>query len=295
MTIHIGTAPDSWGVWFADDPRQTPASRFLDEVSEAGYEWIELGPYGYLPTNAAVLKNDLNRRNLKVSGTFVMGHIEQPDTFERMRKEALLTGALLQECDAQYLVLIDDTYTDLFSGEMTGNARLNAEEWKRLLEGTDTLGRLVKEKFGLKLAFHPHAETHVEHEEQIEQLLEGTDPTYVSLCLDTGHHAYTGGDPLRFMEKYFSRISYLHLKSVDAEKQKLVARTQSPFARAVELGVFCEPSRGVVDFPALSKLLKDRAYAGWATVEQDMFPAPFDQPLPIARRTRVYLKEIGLG
>ena len=46
-TITIGTAPDSWGVWFPEDPEQVPPGRFLDEVVEAGYEWIELGPYGY--------------------------------------------------------------------------------------------------------------------------------------------------------------------------------------------------------------------------------------------------------
>ena len=32
-----------------------------------------------------------------------------------------------------------------------------------------------------------------------------------------------------------------------------------------------------------------------AIVEQDMYPAPFDKPLPIARRTREYLRGIGIG
>lgn len=49
----IGSAPDSWGVWFPDDSRQTPWQRFLDEVAAAGYTRIELGPYGYLPTDPA--------------------------------------------------------------------------------------------------------------------------------------------------------------------------------------------------------------------------------------------------
>ncbi|MGP4057718.1 2-keto-myo-inositol dehydratase, partial [Mycobacterium sp. 4D054] len=43
-SIRVGSAPDSWGVWFPDDPQQTPYTRFLDEVAESGYEWIELGP-----------------------------------------------------------------------------------------------------------------------------------------------------------------------------------------------------------------------------------------------------------
>src|SRR5215469_1290528 len=28
MSIKLGSAPDSWGVWFANDPRQTPWPRF---------------------------------------------------------------------------------------------------------------------------------------------------------------------------------------------------------------------------------------------------------------------------
>src|ERR1700685_1045021 len=130
MTIQIGTAPDSWGVWFGDDPRQTPASRFLDEVVDAGYEWIELGPLGYLPTNPTVLRQEIERRKLKVTGSFVMGHIEQPEAFARMEQEALSMGALLQELGARYLILIDDTYTDLFTGAPTWAPRLNEEEWK---------------------------------------------------------------------------------------------------------------------------------------------------------------------
>ncbi|CAM5619995.1 Xylose isomerase-like TIM barrel domain-containing protein OS=Streptomyces fumanus OX=67302 GN=GCM10018772_35600 PE=4 SV=1 [Streptomyces fumanus] len=47
--IRVGSAPDSWGVWFPDDPHQVPWERFLDEVAEAGYSWIEMGPYGICP------------------------------------------------------------------------------------------------------------------------------------------------------------------------------------------------------------------------------------------------------
>ena len=57
----IGTAPDSWGVWFPDDPQQMPWQRFLDEVAEAGYTRIELGPYGYLPTDPDQLADELAR------------------------------------------------------------------------------------------------------------------------------------------------------------------------------------------------------------------------------------------
>jgi inosose dehydratase len=59
--------------------------------------------------------------------------------------------------------------------------------------------------------------------------------------------------------------------------------------------VFVEPSAGVIDFMAFRDVLREIDYVGYGIVEQDMFPAPFDKPLPIARRTRAYLREIGIG
>ena len=78
MAIKVGTGPDSWGIWFPDDPKQTPWHRFLDEAAEAGYEWIELGPYGFLPTDLPTLRRELDSRGLKVAGTFAMESLEIP-------------------------------------------------------------------------------------------------------------------------------------------------------------------------------------------------------------------------
>ena len=64
-TITIGTAPDSWGVWFPSDPEQVPPEVFLREVAEAGYEWIELGPYGYLPSDPVKLSEQLDEYGLE--------------------------------------------------------------------------------------------------------------------------------------------------------------------------------------------------------------------------------------
>ena len=76
-TILVGSAPDSWGVWFPDDPNQTSYTRFLDEVADSGYQWIELGPYGYLPTDPQKLSDELASRNLKLSAGTVFEHLHR--------------------------------------------------------------------------------------------------------------------------------------------------------------------------------------------------------------------------
>ena len=295
MPFHIGTGPDSWGVWFPDDPKQTPWTRYLDEAAESGYEWTELGPYGYLPTNPTQLRRELDQRGLKVCGSFAMAALEDPLAWPDLDTQVLGTGELLAATGASFLVLIDGTYSDLFTGDLITGKELDEDNWKRLIDKTHETARLAREKFDLTLVFHPHAETHVEYEPQIERLLEDTDPSLVALCLDTGHHAYRGGNAVAFMKKHHERIKYLHLKSVDADKQKQVEVDRTTFAHAVAQNMFCEPSAGVVDFLAFRDLLQELEFEGFGVVEQDMYPAPFDKPLPIAKRTRDYLRDIGLG
>ncbi len=295
MNIKLGSAPDSWGVWFPSDTRQIPWQRFLDEIALAGYEWTELGPYGYLPTDLSLLRGELKRRGLNVSAAVAISHLEDPAAWPDLERQVLGGGGLVAGLGGRFLVLIDDTYSDLFTGQPTRPARLDQAAWKQLIETTHRVAELVAARLGLQVVFHPHAETHVEYEDQIEAFLEDTDPQKVALCLDTGHHAYRGGDPVAFFRRHHERIPYLHLKSVDRQKQEWVERERIPFAVAVANDMFCEPSAGAVDFIAFRDALRELDYDGWATVEQDMFPAPFDKPLPIAKRTREYLRAIGLG
>jgi inosose dehydratase len=295
MDIKIGSAPDSWGVWFPSDSKQTPWQRFLDEIVLAGYEWTELGPFGYLPSDLPTLRAELAKRRLNVSATFAMASLEEPSAWPELERQVLGAGEQLAALGAPFLVLIDDTYSNLFTGEQTGPTRLDESAWKRLIDTTHKVADLAKDRFGLKLVFHPHAETHVEYEDQIETFLAQTDPERIFLCLDTGHHAYRGGDPVAFLRRHHWRIPYLHLKSVDGHLQKRVEAERIPFAIAVGMDMFCEPSQGVVDFHALRDALREINYNGLATVEQDMYPAPFDKPLPIAKRTRDYLRAIGIG
>ena len=295
MGIQIGTAPDSWGVWFPSDPRQTPWHRFLDEVVHAGFEWIELGPYGYLPTELPVLRSELSRRGLKVCACVVEGNLEEPSAWPDVEKQVLGGGELAASLEGRFLVLIDDGYIDLVTGKPIGPARLDESSWQRLIETTQKIAETARDRFGLELVFHPNTETHVEYEDQIELLLDQTDPALVSLCLDIGHHIYRGGDPIAFIRRHHRRILHVHFKNVHAELLKQVEAEQIPVGKASGMGVFCELSEGMVDYAAVRDVLQEVDYNGFVVVEQDMYPVPFDKPLPIARRSRDFLRRIGIG
>jgi len=295
MAVKVGTGPDSWGIWFPSDPLQTPWHRFLDEAAEAGYEWIELGPYGYLPTDLPTLRRELDGRGLRVAGTFAMKSLEDPAKWPELERQVLGAGEQLAELGAGFLVLIDGMYSDLKTGEQVEPAELDGDAWKRLIDTTHRVADIARDRFGLQLVFHPHAESHVEYTQQIETFLAQTDPERVGLCLDVGHHAYRGGDAVEFMRQHHERIPYLHIKSVDRAVQQQVEASGVSFAEAVRMDMFVEPALGFVDFLAFRDVLRNIGFDGWAVVEQDMYPAPFDKPLPIAKRTRAYLRDIGIG
>jgi len=293
--LRLGTAPDSWGVWFPDDPVQVPWQRFLDEVVASGYEWIELGPYGYLPTDPEQLREELGRRGLRLSGGAVFAGLHRgaegyAQAVEDCRREA----ALLRALGAEHLVLLPEGYTDI-DGTRTQPAELGAEQWDDLTGGMSRLARLLRDEEGVALVFHPHADSHVETPDQVERFLADTDPEVVSLCLDTGHISYRHGDNVAIIGQHPARIGYVHLKQVDPGVLEKVDAEGLSFPEAVRLGVMVEPPTGV---PAMGPLLA--ALAGldadiFAIVEQDLYPCDPDLPLPIATRTRRYLGECGLG
>ncbi|GAA1562878.1 sugar phosphate isomerase/epimerase [Streptomyces globosus] len=292
--IRVGSAPDSWGVWFPDDPLQTPWDRFLDEVAECGYEWIELGPYGYLPTDPGRLAEETAKRGLRVSaGTVFTGLHHGPavwaDTWEHVSRVAALT----RDMGADHLVVIPAFWRDDKTGAVLEDRELTAEGWRELAGQTERLGREVRDRFGLRIVVHPHADTHIDTPANVARFLDATDPELVSLCLDTGHYTYCGGDSVAAIEEFGERIGYLHLKQVDPRVLAEVVAEQVPFGPAVARGVMCEPPSGV---PALEPVLAAAQRLGvdlFAIVEQDMYPCPPDRPLPIARRTRAYLRSCG--
>lgn len=289
--VQVGVAPDSWGVWFADDPRQTPWTRYLDEAAQTGVAWTELGPYGYMTTDAGELERELASRGLGLAAGAVMFDLEDPLAWERTSGDVERTCSLVAALGASYLLVIDDVYTDLFTGASRLEPSLSDAQWRTLIDTTLRVCE-VAAAHGLRVAFHPHAQCHVEFEDQIERLLHDADG--VDLCLDVGHHAYCGGDPVAFYARHHARIPYLHLKSVDPALRDRVLREGIPFGGAVAQGVFVEPSQGAVDFVALCNAMDQAGYAGFAIVEQDMYPTDFDRPLPIAVRTLDYLAGLGL-
>jgi inosose dehydratase len=288
-TITIGTAPDSWGVWFPSDPEQVPADVFLREVADAEYEWIELGPYGYLPTDPAELRDQLDAHNLGVLAGTVFEHLHRPDSWDAVWTQVTNVAALTQALGGTHIVVIPDVWRHHKTGEPVENRELTAEQWKQKTTGLDELGRRILEEYGLHVQFHSHADSHVGYQPDVERLLESTNPEWVNLCFDTGHIAYYGGNCLELIEKDPDRIGYLHLKQINPQVVAQVLDKDLSFPEAVRMGAMIEPPLGVPEMPPLLDAVSalDRDIEG--IIEHDLYPCPPEMPLPIAKRTKAYL------
>ena len=78
MSIQIGNAPCSWGVEFANDPRNPSWQSVLEDCAREGYRGIELGPIGYMPEDPALLSDALALRDLALIVAWFFVHFMTP-------------------------------------------------------------------------------------------------------------------------------------------------------------------------------------------------------------------------
>lgn len=292
MAIKVGIAPDSWGVWFPQHEKQTPWSRCMDEMREAGYDGVELGPWGYFPNTNPALKDALAARKLALVAGTVGGDFLDDASIDAMCETIDDIAALLKDGfpEAQYIVLLPAMYTDLETGQQVMDPSLTDAQWATYCRNVQHAADRVA-SHGLVGTFHPHVDCHVETEAEIERLLADTE---VQLCFDTGHHVYGGGEPISFYKKHADRIPYIHLKDCDLAVKAKMDENKWSFAKAVTEDIMVEPGRGSIDFAKLYDALVEKGYDGWVVVEQDLFPVKsFDVPLPIAKRGRENLRSAG--
>ena len=298
MTIRIANAPVSWGIYeFEGAAQKFTYQQVLDEIVEAGYTGIELGPWGFLPTDPERLREELGKRNLKLLSSFVPVKLVDRAAHEGGEQHALKVGRLLAALGAPYIVLADDNggVPELAAqaGRRTGSV-LSADQWDVYAEGVNRIARKINDELGLKIVFHHHCAGYVETPEETKQLMDRADYDLVGLCLDTGHWHYGGGDAVQAIRDFGERVRYLHLKDCSREIAERARREKLDYFQATADGVFCELGNGEVDFPTIIAEMEKLGYDGWAIVEQDVLTTDLQAPKRSATHNRQYLRSIGL-
>ncbi len=297
MTIRIGNAPCSWGVEFAEDPRNPPWRSVLRDCAAAGYRGIELGPVGYMPEDPEVLADALAEHGLELIGGVVFRPFHNPGAWDDVMDGAMRTCKALQAHGAQHLVLIDSISPRRAptAGRANEAEQMDKAEWTAFRDRLATVAKMGAEEYGLTVGIHAHAAGFMDFEPELERLLDEVNEDILKICFDTGHHSYAGFDPVAFMRRYVGRISYMHFKDIDPKVKADVIARRTGFYEACGQGIFCTLGDGDVDFPAVRQVLLDAGFSGWCTVEQDCDPTLDVDPLGDARKNREYLESIGFN
>ena len=205
------------------------------------------------------------------------------------------TARALKAQGARQMVLIDSISPRRAptAGRPDEAEQMDAAEWSAFRDRIATVAKLGSEDYGLEVSIHAHAAGFIDFEPELERLLNEVDSSLLGICFDTGHHAYAGFSPVGFLRRWLDRVSYLHFKDIDPEVRARVVENRTGFYEACGQGIFCNLGRGEVPFDEVHRLLIERGWHGWATVEQDCDPALAQSPLSDARANRDYLHSLG--
>ena len=263
--IRFGYAAITWG---GNDMQA------IKDVSEVGYRGIQLRASAFkkFSDNPKELRDILREYDLQF--TALSGGGPRGDSYNEAEEVAtqVKQATFLRDTGGLYLQMTDSTRPK--------DRKPAGADFKKL-------GRLLTEvgkraiDLGIKLGYHNHMDSLGESPDEVDAIMNESDPRYVKLLLDVAHYAQGGGDPAKAIRKYRDRLLFLHIKDVES----LGPEQSSKAYRFVELG------RGRVDLPAVFSALKEIKFRGWAIVELDEVPDKSRTPKESAIISKKYLEE----
>src|SRR5688500_1261698 len=132
-SITLAGGPVSWGVDFADRPGNPPYETVLRGIRDAGLQWLELGPVGYLPAGDRA-QAALHAHGLRAVGTFVFAAFHSPTAGRDVLAAVDAAAAAITATGGSRLVLIDRPSDERAATAGRGEAapRLGGAAWARM-------------------------------------------------------------------------------------------------------------------------------------------------------------------
>ena len=291
MTLleRIAGAPITWGVdgspgWgYLMDP-----VRVLSEMQHIGLSATELGPDGYLARDIQDLQALLRRFDLDLVGGFVPAVLYRNELVSENLEYVDRAAATLASTGAPVMVLGPDSHHSGYDLQIN----LSDAEWDTFLESLDRTMEIAS-GHGLRTALHPHWGMAVVRQDHVERVLEQSS---VELCIDTGHLALAGADPVAVARAATGRVAHVHLKDLDEGLAQRVRSGDLPFRQAVIDGLFLPLGDGSVDVRGFITALETEGYQGWYVIEQDVVldvePEAGEGPIIAARRSFAFLEDL---
>ncbi len=257
----IATAPISWGIcevpgWGA----MLPTGRVLAEMAGLGLRATELGAPGFFPEDPEAIRTLLAERGMTMLGGFTPLVLHDRSARAELVATATTTARHLRAAGSSVMVsaVVQDAAWSI-------PTPLDAAERRCLLESLRIVDDICAEH-GLRQVLHPHVQTLVETADDVHRVVDGCD---VDWCLDTGHLAIGGVDPVQFAKDVTDRVGHVHLKDVRMDLAAPVLRREVSIMQATQNGLFTPLGQGDVDIAGVVQTMERADYRGWYVIEQD--------------------------
>ena len=277
IQARIAAAPISWGV--CEVPGwgyQLAPDQVLTEMSSLGFSATEFGPDGFLADEPQAKAEQLASYGMAAVGGFlpILLHDSEHDPMPEV--DAFIDACLAS--GAGVVVLAAYSGTDGYDTRPV----LDDDQWRCMVDNLDRISARAEER-GVIACLHPHIGTMIETAEEVDRLMAGS---RVGLCVDTGHLAVGGADPVAVTAAYADRVRHVHLKDVDLDQAKQVIAGDVAFGHAVKNGMFRPLGEGDVDIVTMVTTLERAGYDGWYVLEQDVMLDDAEQGAGIQDRVR---------
>ncbi len=288
--IKLGIAPIAWtNDDMPDLGSENTFEQCVSEMALAGFEGCEVG--NKYPKDTKVLKKALDMRGLKIANQWFSSFV-LTEPMEKVEKDFIAQCNFLKAMGATRIGASEQSYS--IQGQMNtpvfdAKYVMNDSEWKKFADGMNRLGEIAN-SMGIRLVYHHHMGTVVQTAEEIDRMMDMTDPDKFALLYDTGHLAYCGQDYLAVLNKYAKRIAHVHLKDIRPEVVEKVKKEKLSFLQGVREGAFTVPGDGCIEFTPVFDVLDKSGYEGWMIVEAEQDPAKAN-PFEYALKARDYIRK----
>lgn len=285
----IASAPISWGIcevpgWGA----MLPTRRVLSEMTALGIPATELGAPGFLADDPDGLRQQLGEFGMSLIGGFTPLVLHDPAQSATALAETRRVADLFQRAGATKFVS-----AIVMDADWSIPRALDGDERRHMLSMLGAVDEICGE-FGLEQVLHPHVQTVIETADDVNRVLDGCD---VRWCLDTGHLAIGGKDPVEFAREASERVGHVHLKDVDMDKVPALMRRERSIMESVQDGLFTPLGQGHVPIAEVIETLEAAGYDGWYVVEQDTaitgaIPGEGEGPVATVGESLAYLRDV---
>jgi len=305
LICKFSSCPGSWGIEDPKNPDNTPWGIVLDQIGDIGFNALELGPYGYLPADAAQLREELEKRDLQIVAGTLYDDLISEESFDRIVTKTHEICRILssvpsaaplekQKQSPPYYVIIDAVKPEREKVARSAKAAmLSTDLWRQMVSHIKEIAKISFDGYGVRSVIHHHAGGYLDYMDEIDLILHDISEDRVGLCFDTGHEYYAGIDPAQGIRKYGSRIEYVHFKDIDRSVYDAVFNEPIGFYEACFRRLMCPIGEGTLDYSSIKKALIDIDYHGWITLEQDRHPNDTSDVPECIKKSVAHLKKLG--